>query len=586
MADDVMLQEAVEAVRQGQRVRARDLLTRLLRANQRNPIYWLWMSSVVETTNEQVYCLQSVERLDPGNSSARQGMILLGAISPGDAVMPVPPVQREWKVELQEIHEVGRVRAFLGNPVVRVILVILVALTLFGAAGVYFFNWSQPQETQRIAIKPTRTRGVLPTLTATPTPVNFTPTPPTPTPTFEGNVPPLWLGLEATYTPTPMYVATMHLTNEAYNTGMRFFEEGDFEEALARMEQAVRMEPTAPDIHFYLGEIHMAMGEHQKAYSAYKGAIQRDPEFAPAHLGRARALLAINPENVVFNDLDKAIDLDPNLLQAYVLRIEAHLDDEDLESALDDLQALEDLAPDYAPAALSRARFHIAQGDYEAAQEVAETAIDLDQTLLPAYLALGEAALLNEDYEAAVEALEIYMAHAEDDPQSVVLYGKALYAADEFEDTLTVMAEALELDEDLAEAYYYRGLVFIEEDEGQKAVNEIILARNLDRYSFAYSLALGRALLGANRLAEARDQITAASRLAESDEEMAQVHYYRALTIEKIGNQPSADKEWEALLELPREAVPRAWLRSARARLATPTPTETEAPTPTPKPTD
>ena len=95
MADDVMLQEAVEAIRQGQRVRARDLLTRLLRANQRNPIYWLWMSSVVETTNEQVYCLQSVERLDPGNSSARQGMILLGALSPGDSVMPVPPVQRE-----------------------------------------------------------------------------------------------------------------------------------------------------------------------------------------------------------------------------------------------------------------------------------------------------------------------------------------------------------------------------------------------------------------------------------------------------------------------------------------------------------
>ena len=32
MAEDVMLNQAIEAIRQGQRARARDLLTRLLRA--------------------------------------------------------------------------------------------------------------------------------------------------------------------------------------------------------------------------------------------------------------------------------------------------------------------------------------------------------------------------------------------------------------------------------------------------------------------------------------------------------------------------------------------------------------------------
>ena len=37
MAEDVMLQEAIEAIRQGQRSRARDLLTRLLRTIQAHP---------------------------------------------------------------------------------------------------------------------------------------------------------------------------------------------------------------------------------------------------------------------------------------------------------------------------------------------------------------------------------------------------------------------------------------------------------------------------------------------------------------------------------------------------------------------
>ncbi|UCD41769.1 MAG: ATP synthase subunit I, partial [Chloroflexota bacterium] len=71
MADDKMLQEAIEAVATGQSDRARDLLTRLLRADQSNPRYWLWMSSVVDTTKERIYCLQKVIHLDPGNRAAQ-----------------------------------------------------------------------------------------------------------------------------------------------------------------------------------------------------------------------------------------------------------------------------------------------------------------------------------------------------------------------------------------------------------------------------------------------------------------------------------------------------------------------------------
>src|SRR5512137_1239843 len=98
MSEDVMLQEAIEAIRQGQRARARDLLTRLLRTNQNNAEYWLWMSSVVETTKEQIYCLQTVLRIDPQNASARQGLILLGARPPEGEVTPVAPVRRKWNV--------------------------------------------------------------------------------------------------------------------------------------------------------------------------------------------------------------------------------------------------------------------------------------------------------------------------------------------------------------------------------------------------------------------------------------------------------------------------------------------------------
>ena len=57
MSDDRMLDEAIAAAREGDRTRARDLLTRLLRTDQSNPEYWLWMSSIVDSPKEKIYCL-------------------------------------------------------------------------------------------------------------------------------------------------------------------------------------------------------------------------------------------------------------------------------------------------------------------------------------------------------------------------------------------------------------------------------------------------------------------------------------------------------------------------------------------------
>src|SRR5688500_12896516 len=85
---DVMFNEAVQALRAGQRMRARDLLTRLLKADQSNVDYWLWMSAAVDAEKEQVFCLQNALKLDPNSTAARRGLVVLGALSPEHANLP------------------------------------------------------------------------------------------------------------------------------------------------------------------------------------------------------------------------------------------------------------------------------------------------------------------------------------------------------------------------------------------------------------------------------------------------------------------------------------------------------------------
>src|SRR3989304_3825332 len=92
-----ILQEAVEAGQNGKPERARELLLRLLRLDNREPLYWLLMSTVVDSREERIYCLQNVLFLDPENSAAIHDLELLGAEIPKpDTPALLPEEPEDW----------------------------------------------------------------------------------------------------------------------------------------------------------------------------------------------------------------------------------------------------------------------------------------------------------------------------------------------------------------------------------------------------------------------------------------------------------------------------------------------------------
>ncbi|MBN1148120.1 MAG: tetratricopeptide repeat protein [Anaerolineales bacterium] len=586
MSEDIMFQEAIDAIRQGQRTRARDLLTRLLRSDQSNPEYWLWLSSVVDTLKEQIYCLQTVLRLDPGNKAAKQGLVLLGALPPEGVATPAPPARRKWEVETQDVVEPTGLRALWANPVVRITFFIMASLMAFGlmALGVFAMTQLRPKE---VAKAPTKTPGPSPTFTYTPTPLNWTPPVPTATPGFEG-APPLWTLLEATYTPTPLYVNTPHVANEAFSIAQRAWQRGDIAGALSFFEQAQQTSPDAADISYYVAELHRQQGDYNQALESYNRAISIDPNFAPAYLGRARARLALDPAADVAQDLDNAVTMDPGYGEARLERAMYDLFQGRTNAALEDLGKAEELLPGSPLVYLYRAQIELAMGENEAALEDARLANQLDLTSLLSYRLLGQAAAANQDYEAAFEALDVYLDYEQRDPLAWLIQGQALYATGQYSESLEALEEALDLDKNLSGAMLYRGLVFIELDQGQKAVNDIYVAMQSQPRDFDLNLSFARALFSAGRLDDALGQINRSYDIAEDDEQIAGVYFYRAQILEAIGNVPSAIKDWNALLALPEEVVPEEWREIAESHVAatvTPAPTATQTPLPTKSPT-
>src|SRR4030067_2897237 len=129
MADDNMFQEAVDALRRGDRTRAKEQLTLLLKSEQTNVTYWIWLSAAVDSPKERIYCLQTALKLDPENATAKRGLILLGALPPDEKVQPFPLNRpRAWEQKLLLAHEAPKpkgVLALAGNPILRLAGVVM-----------------------------------------------------------------------------------------------------------------------------------------------------------------------------------------------------------------------------------------------------------------------------------------------------------------------------------------------------------------------------------------------------------------------------------------------------------------------------
>lgn len=574
---DSAFEEVFNALQQDDRQRARDLLTRLLRRDQSNPQYWLWMSAVVETRKERVYCLKEVLKRDPNNQSARRGLILLGVLPPDPALI-VPPrlQQRSWQVKIE--------KPAVQRPTISSKRLVLYGLAAAAVIAIFLLVLFAPQLLRPREVSQRPTISFRPVVAETSQP---SPDLPTLTPTLLLPTPP-WEDLQATYTPTAAYVRTPHAVIEAYAIGLRAFERGDWARAAEYFQQSVETDPTAPDLYYWLGEARRRNGQIGAALNAYNQAIRASPAFAPAFLGRARAALAGNapkPEDAR-KDLQTALTLDPNLAEAYLELAQLELGEERYEAALQNLERAAELLPDSPLVYEYRARVRLAQGDAEAALADAQLANQLDLTLLPAYLTLGEALQANGRYGESVDPLEIYERFAQPpEPRVYALLGKAYLESGEEEKALQVFDEALRLDQFNFDVVMERGKLYLELGKTRQALDDFNRALTIRPRSFDAALWRSRALLKLEAYGDAYIQLNKIEGDAVSNERKAQLYYWRAISLEPL-NVRAAINDWERLLALGEEVVPAEWLEQARRQLAVlVTPTETPLPTRTLTPT-
>lgn len=74
---DAMVREGINAYRAGKKEEARTLLFKAVELNDQHEQAWLWLSAVVDSTDDQLTCLENVLTINPHNERARQGIEIL-----------------------------------------------------------------------------------------------------------------------------------------------------------------------------------------------------------------------------------------------------------------------------------------------------------------------------------------------------------------------------------------------------------------------------------------------------------------------------------------------------------------------------
>ncbi len=580
-----MFQEALSAIDAGERVRARDLLTRLLKTSKDTPDYWIWMSAVVDTAKERAYCLTEALRLDSQNVAARRGLSMMGMMPLDESlVLPGRYQKRNWQKQLDEDAR----NAFKSPPWYQYVLMGLALVVVVGLVLFAFLNINA-RKTQRVAIVRKPTATAMPTNTSVYAAATAS-VQQTAGPT------PLWMLLDATYTPTPLYVNTPHPISEAYRIGLHEYESGNWKAVSTYMHQLISDEPDAVDGLYYIAETYRLQEKYSQARGTYAEIIQQNPDFAPAYLGRARLALASSKGNAqalkdARQDLETAIEKDANLGEAYLELISLLLESNETEMTVALLDQAAQILPDSPLVELYRGQIYLQEGDAANALEAAQHANQRDITLLPAYRLMGAALQASGDLKASLDPLTTYTQWEVKDAQAWAWLAAAQQANGEVQAALKSLDAALQLDSSLPEALLQRGLIYLDRRNGTGALTDFRAALRLEPESFAASIGEGKALMLLEYPGDAYMQFESTQGLVQSEAEQADLLFWRAQSLEALEKPEVALRDWRALVELTSEDVPAAWVAYASTRIkalvtATPTPTQTVTVTATPTSTD
>ncbi len=255
--------------------------------------------------------------------------------------------------------------------------------------------------------------------------------------------------------------------------GQMFLEAGAAGEALPDFQAAAKQDRANVQAQFGLGKSYVMLGYAQQGITPLTRVITADPQNAEAYRLRGTAHAGVLKVQEALADLQEAIALNPQDYEAYYTLALVYLREEQFDKAAEELgRAIQNYTPKpgqegipYMNGYLTLASTYIEHGkkinDPAAKKAAFQAAIDQSETLLKQ---LDERNSAYAPYRAA----------------AIHSRGVGERMQGDFGKAIKTFTEAIELNPNLAEAYFRRGICFHLIGEDKMAIADFVQSANLN----------------------------------------------------------------------------------------------------------
>ncbi|MGH6945753.1 MAG: tetratricopeptide repeat protein, partial [Kiloniellales bacterium] len=153
-----------------------------------------------------------------------------------------------------------------------------------------------------------------------------------------------------------------------HNRGVVFTFQGRYEEALAALDEAIRLAPqSSAESHHTRGRIFTDLGNWDAATAEFEAAIRIDPRHVDALISLATVHHAKGEVDQAIRDLDRALGVDPQNYDAYTSRGNIYLGTSRFAEAIADFDRAIEVDPSRGTAFSSRGMVHMFQRQFDRA---------------------------------------------------------------------------------------------------------------------------------------------------------------------------------------------------------------------------
>jgi len=263
------------------------------------------------------------------------------------------------------------------------------------------------------------------------------------------------------------------------NRGLLYDRIGDYDQAIAEYNQAIKIDPYTLEAYFNRGVIYEIQGDYDGALADYNQALQINPNYAIAYSNRGNVYTKKGNYDQAIAEYNQAIKIDPNYAMAYSNRGAIYGTQGDYDQAIAEYNQAIKIDPNCAIAYSNRGIAYSKKGNYDHAIADCNQAIKINPHEAMAYYNRG---LIIYDNNGDLDhAIVDFSQSLQLNPNLVDAYivrGVIYEIQGDYDGALADYSQALQINPNYAMAYYNRGNVYTKKGNYDQAIAEY--TRTLD----------------------------------------------------------------------------------------------------------